>query len=124
MLLRTFLEISAEWRACFPQQRTHLRALRQGLGGLVCVGRRTLARIIWTNGRRAAQLERRVFFCTRDAAGSRNSCSSRSGGKPCRFVAGDWSAWRSMKRGCARRAARSDRRFINAIRSRRRFTPI
>ena len=62
MLLRTFLEISAEWRACFPQQRTHLRALRQGLGGLVCVGRRTLARIIWTNGRRAAQLERRVFF--------------------------------------------------------------
>ena len=50
MLLPTFLEISAEWRHCFPQQRTYLRALRQGLGGLVCLGRRTLARIIWTNG--------------------------------------------------------------------------
>lgn len=50
MLLRQFLSISAEWRRSFPQQRTHRRAVRQGLGGLVCMGRRTLSRIIWTNG--------------------------------------------------------------------------
>ena len=50
LLLPTFLEISAAWRHCFPQQRSYLRALRRGLGGLVCLGRRTLARIIWTNG--------------------------------------------------------------------------
>lgn len=50
MLLRSFLEISADWRHAFPQQRTHVRAVRQGLGGLVCLGRRTLARILWTNG--------------------------------------------------------------------------
>ena len=50
MLLPQFLSISAEWRRAFPQQRTHRRAVRQGLGGLVCLGRRTLSRIIWTNG--------------------------------------------------------------------------
>jgi hypothetical protein len=50
MLLRQFLLIRAEWRRSFPQQRTYRRALRQGLGGLVCFGRRTLSRIIWTNG--------------------------------------------------------------------------
>ena len=50
MLLRQFLSISAEWRRTFPQQRTHRRAVRQGLGGLACLGRRTLSRIIWTNG--------------------------------------------------------------------------
>ena len=50
MLLTQFLAISAEWRRSFPQQRTHRRAVRQGLGGLVCLGRRTLSRIIWTNG--------------------------------------------------------------------------
>ena len=50
MLLRQFLSISAEWRRTFPQQRTYRRALRQGLGGLACFGRRTLSRIIWTNG--------------------------------------------------------------------------
>ena len=50
MLLKQFLAISADWRRSFPQDRTHLRAVRQGLGGLVCLGRRTLSRIIWTNG--------------------------------------------------------------------------
>ena len=50
LLLPTFLEISAAWRHCVPQQRSYLRALRRGWGGLVCLGRRTLARIIWTNG--------------------------------------------------------------------------
>lgn len=34
----------------FPQQRTWRRGVRQALGSLVCLGRRCLSRIIWTNG--------------------------------------------------------------------------
>ena len=45
-----FLEIVADWEAVFPQSRTYLRAVRQALGTLICLGRRTLSRIIWTNG--------------------------------------------------------------------------
>jgi len=36
--------------AALPQARSHRRATRQALGGLVCLGRRTLSRVIWTNG--------------------------------------------------------------------------
>ena len=49
-LLQTWLDIVEPWEAVFPQRRTTVRATRQGLGALVCVGRRTLTRIIWTNG--------------------------------------------------------------------------
>jgi hypothetical protein len=49
-LLAAFLDIAADWRAVFPQARTWKRAVRQALGGLVCLGRRCLSRIIWTNG--------------------------------------------------------------------------
>jgi hypothetical protein len=49
-LLATFLEIVQDWRPVFCQRRTHLRAVRQAIGGLLCLGRRTLTRIIWTNG--------------------------------------------------------------------------
>src|SRR2546428_4194978 len=49
-LLATFLEIVGPWRHVFPQQRTWRRAVRQALGSLVCLGRRCLSRIIWTNG--------------------------------------------------------------------------
>jgi hypothetical protein len=49
-LLSAFLAITQEWRAVFPQQRTFQRAVRQALGSLVCLGRRCLSRIIWTNG--------------------------------------------------------------------------
>ena len=49
-LLAAFLAIAAEWRSVFPQQRTWRRAVRQALGSLVCLGRRCLTRIIWTNG--------------------------------------------------------------------------
>ena len=49
-LLAAFLEITAEWRPVFPQSRTTQRAVRQALGSLVCLGRRCLSRIIWTNG--------------------------------------------------------------------------
>jgi hypothetical protein len=49
-LLAAFLDIVADWRPVFPQQRTWQRAVRQALGSLVCLGRRCLTRIIWTNG--------------------------------------------------------------------------
>ena len=49
-LLAAFLQIVADWRSVFPQQRTYKRAVRQALGSLLCLGRRCLTRIIWTNG--------------------------------------------------------------------------
>ena len=49
-LLSEFLTITADWRRVFAQKRTYQRAVRQALGSLVCLGRRCLTRIIWTNG--------------------------------------------------------------------------
>ena len=49
-LLAALVEIVADWRSVFPQQRTWKRGARQALGSLVCLGRRCLSRIIWTNG--------------------------------------------------------------------------
>jgi hypothetical protein len=49
-LLAAFLDIASGWRSVFPQSRTSRRAVRQALGSLVCLGRRCLSRIIWTNG--------------------------------------------------------------------------
>jgi hypothetical protein len=49
-LLAAFLAIVQDWRGVFPQQRTFQRGVRQALGSLVCLGRRCLTRIIWTNG--------------------------------------------------------------------------
>jgi hypothetical protein len=49
-LLAAFLSIVEDWRGVFPQQRTYQRGVRQALGSLVCLGRRCLSRIIWTNG--------------------------------------------------------------------------
>lgn len=49
-LLPEFLAIVADWREVFPRQRTFQRGVRQALGSLVCLGRRCLSRIIWTNG--------------------------------------------------------------------------
>jgi hypothetical protein len=49
-LLVEFLAIVQDWRGVFPQQRTFQRGVRQALGSLVCLGRRCLTRIIWTNG--------------------------------------------------------------------------
>ncbi len=48
-LLANSLEIVRYWN-CFPQKRSCKRAIRQALGVLVCLGRRTLSRVIWTNG--------------------------------------------------------------------------
>lgn len=49
-LLPEFLFVVQDWRDVFPQQRTFQRAVRQAIGSLVCLGRRCLSRIIWTNG--------------------------------------------------------------------------
>ena len=49
-LLTAFLETVQDWAEVFPQRRSFERALRQAIGGLVCFGRRTISRIIWTNG--------------------------------------------------------------------------
>jgi len=49
-LLEAFLVIVEDWRPVFPQQRTWRRATRQAFGLLVCLGRRTLTRVIWSNG--------------------------------------------------------------------------
>lgn len=49
-LLETFLQIVSDWREGFPQQRTWRRGARQALGLLICLGRRTLSRVIWANG--------------------------------------------------------------------------
>lgn len=49
-LLTCFLQILEDWKTVFPQHRTYRRAVRQALGGLLCLGRRTLSRILWTNG--------------------------------------------------------------------------
>jgi hypothetical protein len=50
-LLRCWMEIVLPWRAVFVQQRTWVRATRQALGSLLVLGRATLSRILWTNGR-------------------------------------------------------------------------
>lgn len=50
-LLESWIEIVQPWRFVFAQHRTFLRAVRQGLGSLLCLGRSTLSRIIWTTGR-------------------------------------------------------------------------
>lgn len=50
-LLHTWLDITAGWREAFCQERTAVRAIRQGLGSLVCLGRRTVTRILWASGR-------------------------------------------------------------------------
>ena len=64
-LLATFLQITADWRHVFPQHRTYRRAVRQALGSLVCLGRRCLSRIIWTNGRQDRSWSAEYFLHSR-----------------------------------------------------------
>jgi len=49
-LLACWLDSVADWEKVFPQPRTYFRAVRQALGTLICLGRHTLSRILWTNG--------------------------------------------------------------------------
>jgi hypothetical protein len=50
-LLGCWMEIVQSWRGVFVQRRTWVRATRQALGSLLVLGRATLSRILWTNGR-------------------------------------------------------------------------
>ncbi len=64
-LLAEFLDITADWRSVFPQQRTFVRGVRQALGSLVCLGRRCLSRIIWTNGGQQCSWSAEYFLHSR-----------------------------------------------------------
>jgi hypothetical protein len=64
-LLECWLEIVCPWSAVFAQQRTFLRAVRQGLGSLLCLGRSTLSRIIWTTGREQKSWSGEYFLHSR-----------------------------------------------------------
>jgi hypothetical protein len=64
-LLGAFLDIVQGWADVFPRKRSFERALRQGLGGLVCLGRRTISRIIWTNGKQKLSWASEYFLHSR-----------------------------------------------------------
>jgi hypothetical protein len=51
LLLERWLALTAPWRSVFAQQRTFTRAARQALGSLLVLGRATLTRILWAQGR-------------------------------------------------------------------------
>lgn len=55
MVLKTFLELCCRWRSVFSQERTFEVALRQAVGTLCTMGRRTITRIIWFSGREQEQ---------------------------------------------------------------------
>jgi hypothetical protein len=50
-LLQAFMELTSAWRGVFVQARLFRRAQLQALGALLVLGRATLSRILWTNGR-------------------------------------------------------------------------
>ncbi len=64
-LLQSWLDMVRPWRAVFAQQRTCLRATRQALGGLLVLGRATLSRILWTNGRQQKAWSGEYFLHSR-----------------------------------------------------------
>jgi hypothetical protein len=63
--LACFLAIVADWETLFPQSRTFVRAVRLALGTLLCLGRHTLSRIIWTNGGQDKPWRAEYFFFSR-----------------------------------------------------------
>lgn len=65
VLLECWLRMVRPWRAVFAQDRTFLRAVRQGLGALLCLGRSTLSRIIWTTGREQKSWSGEYFLHSR-----------------------------------------------------------
>jgi hypothetical protein len=65
MLLSAFLAITAQWRLVFVQRRLLLRAQRQALGALLVLGRASLARILWSNGREQHSWSAEYFLHSR-----------------------------------------------------------
>jgi hypothetical protein len=66
-LLQAWLCLTRQWNGVFHQQRTLLRAQRQALGALLCLGRSTLSRIIWTTGREHRSWSAEYLFHSRAA---------------------------------------------------------
>jgi hypothetical protein len=64
-LLGAFPGIVQGWVDVFPRKRSFERALRQALGVLVCLGRRTISRIIWTNGKQQLSWASEYFLHSR-----------------------------------------------------------
>lgn len=50
-LLPSFFHVVLQWRRAFRDHRSHKRALGFALAFLVCLGRRTISRAIWAQGR-------------------------------------------------------------------------
>ena len=69
-LLSEFLAITKDWRDVFPQDRTFQRAVRQALGSLVCLGRRCLSRVIWTNSATVGRGRPKLLWVTPSRPGS------------------------------------------------------
>jgi len=61
------MELVQPWRTAFVQHRTWVRATRQALGGLLVLGRATLSRILWTNGREQKAWSGEYFLHSRAA---------------------------------------------------------
>jgi hypothetical protein len=64
-LLSSFLSITDHWDPVFCQIRTLRRAQRQALGSLVCLGRSTVSRILWTVGREQLSWSGEYFLFSR-----------------------------------------------------------
>jgi DDE superfamily endonuclease len=65
MLLAAFLALTLQWRSVFCQQRLLARAQRQALGALLVLGRATLSRILWANGREQHSWSAEYFLHSR-----------------------------------------------------------
>lgn len=63
--LQCWLEIVRPWQAVFVQERTWVRAVRQALGSLLVLGRATVSRILWTNGREQKSWSGEYFLHSR-----------------------------------------------------------
>lgn len=66
-LLSAFLSLLSQWQSLFPQQRTWKRSVTHALGSLWCLGRRTLTRILWTNGGQDRSWGQEYLFYSRSA---------------------------------------------------------
>jgi hypothetical protein len=64
-LLSSFLSLTDQWHPVFCQHRTLERAQRQALGSLVCLGRSTVSRILWTAGREQQSWSGEYFLFSR-----------------------------------------------------------
>jgi hypothetical protein len=65
ILLQCWLDLVQPWQNVFAQHRTWVRAARQALGVLLVLGRATVSRIIWTNGREQKAWSAEYFLHSR-----------------------------------------------------------